>query len=60
MLGLDWVPVSVAASEIGVSRQRVYQLIEQGKLMARKIGNTWMISQASVRDLMRRRALEGG
>lgn len=44
----SWIPVNVAGVQLQVSRQRIYQLIENGSLVGRKIGTTWLISQRSV------------
>ncbi len=46
----DWLPVTEAARLLKVTRQRVYQLIDQGELAGRKVGSTWMVSASSVRD----------
>ena len=43
-----WLPVSSAAMALRVSRQRVYQLINQGALVARKINGTWLVSAPSI------------
>ena len=43
-----YVPVSVARLMLGVSRQRIYQLIDGGLLMAVKVQNTWLISRRSI------------
>jgi excisionase family DNA binding protein len=32
-----------AGERLGVSRKRIHQLIEEGKLPARKVGNVWII-----------------
>ena len=44
----SWVSVAAAAVELKVSRQRVYQLIAAGAIVARKSGETWLVSQRSV------------
>lgn len=41
--------ITEAAEMLGVSRQRVHQLIQSGLVEARKIGKTWCVSVASVR-----------
>ena len=43
-----WVPVRTAAHMLGVSRQRVYQLLDDGKLMGRDIDGTILVSQRSI------------
>lgn len=40
--------VTDAATALGVTRTRVQQLIDQGKLTARKVGNAWILLSASV------------
>jgi hypothetical protein len=42
------VPVSEAALMLQVSRQRVYQLIDAGLVVAHKHNSTWLISQGSI------------
>ena len=46
--GRSWVPVSVAAMMLQVTRQRVYQLIDAGLVVAHKQNSTWLISQGSI------------
>lgn len=46
--GRLFVPVSVAALRLRVTVQRVYQLIEEGKLQADKCGSTWLVHTSSV------------
>lgn len=43
-----WIPVSVAAAQLRVTRQRVYQLRDQGALVWMKVNYTVLISQRSV------------
>lgn len=40
--------VAEAAEALGVNRQRVHQLIRDGKVSAAKIGGTWIVDGASV------------
>lgn len=40
--------VTQAAQQLGVSRQRVHQLIKSGALRAHKIGNSWAVDTESV------------
>lgn len=44
----SWIPVLEAAARLQVSRQRIYQLLENGSLVGRKVRNTWLISNRSV------------
>lgn len=44
-----WIPVSRAAAELRVTRSRVYQLIEQGLIVGRKLDRTWFVSHRSVK-----------
>lgn len=41
--------VAQAASELGVNRQRVHQLIRAGKLTASRVGSVWIVDADSVR-----------
>lgn len=43
-----WVPVSVAADELGVRRQRIHQLLKDGKLVGKKLNNTVLVSLRSI------------
>lgn len=43
-----WVSVSTVAKMLGISRQRVYQLIEAGGLVSVKDSNTVLVSFRSV------------
>jgi len=45
----SFVPVSYAAGMLGVRRQRVYQLLADGKLGGRQVGGTWFVSLQSVK-----------
>jgi excisionase family DNA binding protein len=47
------MPVRAAAKVLGVSVQRVYQLVESGKLSARKVDSTWLVDGRSVADRYR-------
>lgn len=54
-LGLDvaqmrWVPTAIARRMLGVSRQRVYQLVTEGKLASQEIDGVIMISVQSIKD----------
>ncbi|MBQ9002144.1 MAG: helix-turn-helix domain-containing protein [Eggerthellaceae bacterium] len=46
--GGDLVDVSEAAELLGVSRQRVHQLLQAGQLEGRKVGKTWYVYRHSV------------
>ncbi|HAM15545.1 MAG TPA: hypothetical protein DCP91_06765 [Eggerthellaceae bacterium] len=49
--GVAWeriVTVKGAAEALGVNRQRVHQLIDAGKLEARKVDGIWLVDKASV------------
>ena len=48
-------PVTAAAGRLGVSRQRVLQLIGQGDLEAVKIGEDWFVSLLSLQERLIRR-----
>lgn len=47
---IGWVPVGTARKLLGVSRQRVYALISEGKLTARDMDGTVLVSHQSVRS----------
>jgi len=44
----SWIPVRVAAKQLQVTVCRVYQLIRDGQVLARKVDRTWLVSQRSV------------
>jgi excisionase family DNA binding protein len=44
----QWMPVSVAAKELKISRQRVYELIRNGGLAWCKMGSLVLVGRASV------------
>lgn len=44
----QWVPVAVAASRLGVSRQRVYELIKTGGLSWCKMGSLVLVGAKSI------------
>lgn len=39
----DQISTTEAGERLGVSRKRINQLIEEGRLPAKKIGKTWII-----------------
>jgi excisionase family DNA binding protein len=41
--------VPAAAEQLGVSEQRIRQLLSAGKLIGTKVGRDWLVSAASVR-----------
>lgn len=49
------VSVTEAAAILGVSRQRVLQLIHEGSLNGMKVGNGWAVSRAEVDNLSKRK-----
>jgi len=52
----QWVPVGLAARELKVSRQRVYELIRNGGLAWCKMGSLVLVGRASIHA---RNALKG-
>ena len=56
----SWIPVWGAAKLLKVSRQRVYQLIQSGGIVARRVGRTWLVSHRSVEARMALLLAEGG
>lgn len=42
------ITVAEAASRLGVNRQRVYALIADGRLPARRFGRVWVIDPADL------------
>jgi len=44
---VKWLPVSAAASRLGISRARVYQLIEDQVLLSIKVDATVLVSTRS-------------
>ena len=48
------VSITEAAELLGVSRQRVHVLLQNGQLEGRKVGNTWSVSRQSVENRMSR------
>ena len=53
----DVVSLTEAANLLGVSRQRVHILLQNGQLDGYKVGNTWNIYRASVERRMEQNAL---
>jgi excisionase family DNA binding protein len=54
-LELFWIPVSSAARLLGVSKSRVYQMIEEGKLRSQTMDATTLVEEASVTAEIARR-----
>jgi len=46
----DPISVTQAAEIIGVSRQRVLQLIQEDRLVAQPVGTFWVISRESAEE----------
>ena len=47
---MDYYTVKQASDKLGVSTQRVYELIKLGKLQAEKIGAIWVIPIEAVKE----------
>jgi excisionase family DNA binding protein len=47
----EYISVSEAAEILGISRQRVLQLIEAGRLEARKVGNSYIIARSALQTV---------
>ena len=43
-----WVPVATACRMLQVSRQRVYQLLSDGKISGKMLDRVWLINQTSI------------
>jgi len=54
-----WLPVCVARKMLGVSRQRVYELVNEGQLGWQRLGNTILISKRSIDERIERRKGQG-
>lgn len=50
----EFMSVSEAAKQLGVSGRRIRQLIEDQELQARRIGNSWVISASEINQRKRR------
>lgn len=57
---MAWIPVRTAASMLGVSRQRVYQLVAKGALTGRSVDGTVLVGQRSVEARVALLLREGG
>lgn len=49
-----YITTNEAAAELGVTRQRVLQLIQDGRLKAEKFGNVYMIQRADLSNIEER------
>jgi excisionase family DNA binding protein len=47
----DYITTNEAASELGVTRQRVLQLIQDGRLKAEKFANVYMIPRGALSNI---------
>ena len=47
----EFISTTEAARQLGITRQRVLQLIEDGRLDARKFANVYMIRRASLSNV---------
>ena len=54
----DLMSVREAAGQLGVSRQRVYELLRRGILVGRTVGGIQLVSRPAVRSRAARRALK--
>ena len=52
-----YLTVPEAAAELGVSRQRVGQIIQAGRLPAERVGRIWLVPLAAVEAVKRSREL---
>jgi excisionase family DNA binding protein len=50
-----FLSTSQAAAILGVSRQRVVQLVYQGRLKANKVGNMYIIRKADLAEVANRK-----
>lgn len=47
--------ITEAAKALGLSRQRVWVLVREGRLKAEKVGSTWVIDDRSLSNYLRER-----
>jgi hypothetical protein len=45
---IAWVPVATACRMLRISRQRIYQLLSEGKISGRMCDRVWLINQTSI------------
>lgn len=53
-MSADHITTNEAASELGVTRQRVLQLIREGRLKAEKFANVYMIRRGDLSNIEER------
>jgi excisionase family DNA binding protein len=51
----EYFSVSEAADDLGITRQRVLQLIDAGRLEARRVGNSYIILKSALDSVRGRR-----
>lgn len=51
---VKWVPVGVARRALLVSRQRVYQLLQEGRLAGIRVDGQLMVSSSSISERLER------
>lgn len=51
MVRTNYITTNEAAGALGVTRQRVLQLIQDGRLKAEKFGNVYMIERADLLNI---------
>jgi excisionase family DNA binding protein len=49
----NYMSISQAADALGIVRQRVHRLVQNGRLQGVKIGERWLISKSSVENFER-------
>lgn len=55
-MGEAYISVSEAAEELGITRQRVLQLIDAGRLKAQKFANIYMIARSDLEEVRERQS----
>lgn len=50
-MATGYLTITEAAERLGVSRQRVHQLIKQGRLEAEQVGHIWIIPESALDDI---------
>lgn len=58
--GIEWISQPVAAYLLGVSRQRVHQMVLSGRLVSRRYCGRTLVSSSSVSDRIAARKRKGG
>lgn len=54
---VKWIPVRTAAQMLGVSMQRVYQVVDDGTLLSMKLDGNVLVSRKSVEAYSMQREL---